>query len=183
MGKKVSTEYESGLFHAKGHEITGIPIARNFICRLTADKSLIHYVLNMVECHMRPNVCARDNSSVNATCKMFRRSVSPSDLILLSYCDCVSSHAIGESGVYDPEKVRKTAENNMDFLKKRLKIYEERIKAPGVTGKDLIEAGYVPGKDFNESLEFCENLKLCGVPREQILKSVLSEFPQKNNII
>ena len=45
---------------------------------------------------------------------------------------------------------------------------------PHVTGQDLIDAGFEPGEDFREILEYAHKLRLAGVPKDLALKQVIA---------
>lgn len=45
---------------------------------------------------------------------------------------------------------------------------------PYVTGKDLIQAGFQPGDDFREILDYAHKLRLAGVSKDSALKQTLS---------
>ncbi|MBQ1252468.1 MAG: tRNA nucleotidyltransferase, partial [Firmicutes bacterium] len=87
FGKAICTEIINGEIHSYQHEIKGLPLVEDFLCRLSDEKKLHRYVLNMVELHMRPNFIAAANASVKATNKMFDKSAAPEDLLFLSFAD------------------------------------------------------------------------------------------------
>ncbi len=154
MGKAVSTETINGVIHAYGHETSGIPIAEKFVKRLTNEKGILRYVTNFVRLHMKPNITARASSAVKTTNRMFDESVDPIALIGFSECDSGKSDAL-------------------PWLEERYGIYLDYMSRPFVTGKDLIEAGAMPGEDFSALLAFAHKLRLAGVPKEQALRQTL----------
>jgi tRNA nucleotidyltransferase (CCA-adding enzyme) len=87
FGKAVSTKKIDGVIRALGHETEGLPWVEKFLKRITTDKKLIRYVLNMTMLHMRPNMLYAQKSGVKATNKLFDEAISPDDLIQLSLCD------------------------------------------------------------------------------------------------
>ena len=66
LGKIETTEVVNGRIHSYQHEKVGVPIAECFVRRITNDTSIIRYVKNMTELHMRPNMVAYSKSSVKA---------------------------------------------------------------------------------------------------------------------
>lgn len=163
FGKINTTEIKDGVIHAYGHEIAGVPVAKEFLQKLTLEKELIKYVLNMVQNHMKPNITVNHNSSVKATNKMFDSSVAPGDLIQLALCDSIG-------------KLPKENTNNAEkFLFKRLEIFNEYMSRPYVMGRDLIEAGITPGESFSNLLELAHKLRLAGVSKQDALKQVISQ--------
>ncbi|MBR6808782.1 MAG: tRNA nucleotidyltransferase [Clostridia bacterium] len=162
FGKAISTEEVNGAVHAYQHEIEGLPLAERFLRRICAENKLIAYVLNMTELHMKPNTMARVGSALKNTNKLFDRSVDPEALVLLALAD--DRGRILQNPAADTEA----------FLYERLGIFKEMMARPCVLGRDLIEAGIQPGKDFTEILEYAHKLRLAGIPKENSLKQVLA---------
>lgn len=162
FGKIICTEEKNGIYHAYGHETKGIDIVREFLRRITCEKKLVRYVLNMTELHMKPNVLAGSYSSLKATNKMFDSSVCPEDLIYFAKAD--------NDGRITEEK----SEFNERFLTERLDAYKSIMAEPYVAGKDLIDAGLVPDKNFSEILNYAHKLRLAGIKKESALKQTLS---------
>ena len=46
-------------------------------------------------------------------------------------------------------------------------------------GRDLIEAGLAPGKEFSELLAYAHKLRLAGIDKENALKQVLAQARKK----
>lgn len=167
FGKITSTEFVKGDYHAYSHETLGLPIVKKFLRRITNENALYSYVLNMTELHMKPNALAADKSSVKATNKMFDSAKSPNDLILLALCD--------GQGKIPPKPVKQTEA----FLRERLKIFDEYMSRPYVSGQDLIEAGIKPGQSFSELLSYAHKLRLAGVSKTDALSQVLAYSRKK----
>lgn len=162
FGKSIATEYKDGAWHAYQHEKLGLPLVETFLARLTSESQLTKYVLNMVELHMRPHAVTFSESSIKKTNHMYDQALEPVDLVLLAGCDNRSS--INELPFVDGEP----------FLMERLAIYEEYMSRPYVMGRDLVEAGMKPGKNFSDILEYAHKLRLAGVERESALKQTLA---------
>lgn len=163
LGKIDATTVEDdGVVHAYGHEEKGLGRTEKFLSRLTCDRSLTEYVLNMCALHMKPNKMAVSGSAIKSTNKLFDGSVEPNDLILLALSD-----AHGKSSVYD-------FVDTAPFLWERLGVYKEYMSRPYVTGGDLIEAGIRPCREFSEILGYSHKLRLCGTPKESALKQTLA---------
>lgn len=160
FGKPKTTENRNGVWHAYHHEIEGVSEAEKFMKRLTNEKNLIRYVLNMVEHHMKPNVMAGAGSSVRATNRLYDSSVEPEALICLALCDSMGK------GLRENETEK--------FLRERLAVYRDTMSKPYVMGRDLIEAGLTPDGSFTQLLEYAHKLRLAGVPKESALKQTLS---------
>lgn len=169
FGKPVSLSIDdNGIAHTYGHETDGLPLVEKFLERLTTDKKLIKYVLNMTELHMQPNIKAANKSRIKSTNKMFDLSVEPYDLILLSECDNLGKLPASES--------------NMGFLLDRLDTYYEMMNKPYVTGEDLITAGLKPCEAFSDILGYAHKLRLAGVNKEHALTQTLSYARKKGSV-
>ena len=162
FGKTVATRVTDGVAHAYGHETAGLPIAEKFLKRLTNETRLIEYVLNLTELHMKPNVAARDRVKRRTTNRLFDRAVDPEALIFLGLCD-----SLGKIPVQPPEDTEK-------FLFHRLRVYRETMAKPFVAGKDLINAGLTPNKNFSEILSFAHKLRLAGIEKQDALIQTLA---------
>lgn len=162
LGKAACTALSDGTLHAYKHELVGQPIAEAFLQRITSERRLIEYVLNMVYLHMKPNTVAGAKSAVKTTNRMFDQSVDPKGLIALALAD-------------DRGRITQApATNHEAFLLDRLEIFREVMARPFVMGKDLIQAGLRPDKDFTRILDHAHKLRLAAVPKDTALKQVLA---------
>ncbi len=162
FGKAVTTEKKNGRIHSYEHEIKGLPLIEEFLNRITGEKDVLGYVLNMVPLHMKPNVVAASKSAVKVTNRMFDKAAAPGDLIYFAMSDKpVMSGDNPFTG--DP-----------DFLFERYEIYKATMAKPYVTGSDLIEAGLEPGGSFADILAYAHKLRLAGTEKESALKQTLA---------
>ena len=167
FGKILVTEENEGRIRSIGHEKEGLPLIRQFLQRLTDEKKLIRYILNLAEHHMRPNILASQHSKIKSTNKMFDQTEDPEALLLLARAD----HLGRPGSVYD--------RINEEFLQERLKIYRRTMEKPFVRGEDLIAAGLTPGAEFSELLSYAHRLRLAGVEKDAALKQTLHYRRQK----
>lgn len=166
FGKAVTlSEDSSGAIHSYRHETEGLPAVRQFLDRLTGDKRITKYVLNMTELHMQPNKKAAAESRIKSTNKMFDSSAEPYDLILLADCDNRGRLPVSKSG--------------REFLMSRLKLYNEMMSRPYVMGKDLIASGLTPCEEFSEILEYAHKLRLAGEEKSKALRQTLAYAKKK----
>lgn len=160
FGKPIALSVdENGVSHTFTHETAGLSIIKAFLERLTSGKMLLRYVLNMTELHMQPNIKAENKSRIKSTNKMFDQSVEPRDLITLAECD--------SRGKIPKGKI------NTEFLCERLGIYREMMKAPYLTGDDLIAVGFVPCVEFSDVLAYAHKLRLAGVSKGHALSQTI----------
>ncbi len=162
LGKISTTERIKGRIHSYEHETKGLPVVESFARRVTAEKGVIDYLLNMVPLHMRPNVMAYSRSAVKSTNKLFDLADAPEDLIYFADADRpLFSGTEAFSG-------------DSAFLFERLSLFNEMMEKPYVMGRDLIDAGLEPGEDFGEILDFAHKLRLAGIEKELALKQALA---------
>lgn len=162
FGKAITTTYDSEYIHSYQHEIKGLPLVEKFITRLSNDKKLKQYVLNMTQLHMLPNTLAMNNSKVKKTNRLYYDSVDPLGLIQLAISD--------DYGRISGAKHIETQTYMMD----RLQHFNEMMKKDYVKGEDLIKAGLKPGANFKEILDYALKLRLAEVEKEEALKQTLA---------
>ena len=162
FGKTVATEEKNGKIHAYGHEVEGLPIVEKFLDRLTNEKAIHKYVLNMTELHMKPNMQVEQHASKKAFMKMFDQALSPKDLLLLAKAD---HQGRGNASSYDEMEA---------FLLDKLAVFEELMRRPFVHGADLVEAGMEPSPKFSEALAHAYKMRLAGMTKEHALKQTLA---------
>ena len=167
LGKCVATQVQAdGRITAYGHEVLGLELVERQLRRITGCERTIRYVCNQAELHMRPNMLCAAHSKKKKTRQLFDMSLCPNDLILLSRADA--------SGKLD-EPYR---EENEVWLRERLEDYQNRLKQPMVTGRDLIDAGLRPGPDFSALLQRARMLHFSGIDRRNALKQILSKMKE-----
>lgn len=163
FGKAICTEVIKGKLHAYGHETIGLPLVKTFMRKLTSEKNLISYVLNLTKYHMKPNKLAADNSSIKSTNKLFDASVDPEALICLATADRLGR--VTKSKKCIPYE---------KFLYERLDVYRDYMNRPYVMGQDLIDAGLIPSTKFSSYLNFAHKLRLAGIDKQIALKQTLA---------
>lgn len=162
LGKQDALQNDNGRIRALGHEEAGIPLAETFLSRITREKGLHNYVVNMVQLHMQPNIMAARGSGQKKFCHLFDKSVCPEDLLLLAKAD-----ALGRSIEQDYSP--------MEFnLQQKYLRYREIMAQPFVQGSDLIAAGFEPGKDFGPALSYAHKMRLAGVAKENALRQTIA---------
>lgn len=162
FGKTVCTQVINGEIKSYGHEAEGVPIAKEFLKRITNDKKIIDYVSNLVKLHMKPHTLAADNSSIKSTNRMYDEAIDPVALICIAIAD--------SKGKIAPREYI----SNDEFLYSRLDIYNEYMSRPFVSGKDLIDNGLNPGKNFSDILNYAHKLRLAGIDKQSALKQTIA---------
>ena len=103
---------------------------------------------------------AKSNSSFKSSRRMYSKSIQPKDLILLAKADHLGRL---NSEPYDTYEI---------WLNSRLNDFYNVCGEPLLTGKDLIEMGYTPSKEFKEILDNAFNLQISGLSKFQIIKQL-----------
>src|SRR5579864_7980436 len=145
-----------------GHVELGEKIARDILTRLRFSNAEIEQVVALIANHMRfKHVREMRESKLKRMLRMERFD----EHLELRRLDCSSSH-----GNLD----------NYDFAKTKLAELPPEELRPSrlLTGRDLIEAGYVPGPNFARMLEAAEDAQLESRihSKEEALELVKLEF-------
>jgi len=145
-----------------GHVELGEKIARDILTRLRFSNAEIEQVVALIANHMRfKHVREMRESKLKRMLRMERFD----EHLELHRLDCSSSH-----GNLD----------NYDFAKTKLAELPPEELRPSrlLTGRDLIEAGYVPGPNFARMLEAAEDAQLESRihSKEEALELVKLEF-------
>ena len=146
-----------------GHVDVGVKMAAEICRRMRFSNDDTDQILALVDNHMRFGDVHKMKES---TLKKFWRLPMFDEHLELHRMDCLSSNGLVESYEYAREKLRATP--------------PEAIRPqPLITGRDLIEAGYVPGERFKTILEAVEDAQLEGklASRETAMDFVRREFP------
>ncbi len=162
FGKQLCTERTNGVLHSYNHETIGLPLVESFMERITTEKGLTKYVMNLSEFHMRPNLLAGSNASIKSTNRLFDLSVDPTALIYLAISDGLGKSPCADISLYE------------GYLIERLNVYREYMSRPFVMGRDLIAAGLTPSERFSDYLAYAHKLRLAGVAKEDALRQTLS---------
>lgn len=166
LGKpNVTKLHEDGIISSKGHEIEGVQVTVRFINRITTNKSLIVFIMNMVKNHMRPNEIALCGNK--KTIRKLMVDTDINEILLLSEAD---------------HKGRGISEKEKDYtntIKWFNKMIDEVSTSPGkiqpfITGKDLINNGINPGVEMGNMIKKAFDLQLEGLLKEDILDILLS---------
>lgn len=160
LGKPSSTVVcEDGTLTCPDHAPRGVPFAEKALGRLTNDRRLIAYVLDMVKRHMDPLFLFKENARPDKTRALLDASVCSEDLLVLTRAD-----SLGKGKPTKPEKDLFWRERYSDYLTWRTE--------PRVSGADLIAAGFAPGEEMGKLLKLTYRWALEGVSREEALQRI-----------
>lgn len=180
FGKVNTTEINNkGQICTINHEITGIPIANNFLKRIYNNKSFTKYVDNMIEYHMKAHNCFDNRSRTRTTNLMFDKLLYPKDFILLVYADSIG-HDLDNLDNRQFNMFLEKAMTESGFLTDRYLDYGKRISEPHITAEDLINIGLKPSPLFKIILDKAWDMHLKGIKKEHVLKQVADILTENN---
>ena len=125
-----------------GHDQAGVPLAKSFMQRITAEKELADRVLNIVEYHMAPGDLSRSNAKDSAW-KRLHNKIPLNIIAYMSKADAGGRAGSSLNDYHEPSE-------------KALRFFEEygaEPIPPVLMGKHFIEAGYEPGPIIGKLLK------------------------------
>ncbi len=168
FGKPFCTQEINGKITSHKHESLGIEPTISFLSKLTNEKKFIEIVCSLVKNHLTPFQLYLAESSLKAI-KRLSLKVNIEDLCLVCLADC-----LGRT-ILDKEKCPKATSWLLEKAKE-LEIHNEPIKQL-VLGRDLIELGFKPSKEFKEILDFAFDLQLDeNMRKDEIIKKIIEKY-------
>ena len=168
FGKPFCTQEINGKITSHKHESLGIEPTISFLSKLTNEKKFIEIVCSLVKNHLTPFQLYLAESSLKAI-KRLSLKVNIEDLCLVCLADC-----LGRT-ILDKQKCPKATSWLLEKAKE-LEIHNVAIK-PLVLGRDLIELGFKPSKEFKEILEFAFDLQIDeNMKKEEIIKNIIKKY-------
>jgi len=150
-----------------GHDKAGAPIARQFMKRLTDEKNVTEQAAKIVEYHMMPGNLSRGDAKDPAWKRLHNRL----RLDVLAYMSRADSAGRSDTSLEDPHPPSEKAHKYFGIF--------GQGKIPAILlGRDLIDAGYKPGKQFGEILDYAYNLQIDrGVDsKDELIKKVQRKY-------
>lgn len=153
IGKPITTfTDENGRIRSPAHDVEGLPLAEQFLRRLTDHRQLIDEVLPLIETHMRPNEYYRTKAGPAAVRRLADK---------VGRIDRLLRVAAADMGGRPPLPADFPAGDWLRARADELAIRDARPK-PIVQGRDLIDLGLKPGKRFGPILQACFEAQLDG---------------------
>jgi tRNA nucleotidyltransferase (CCA-adding enzyme) len=149
FGKPATTTLLNGKLISHNHDNAGVEPTILFLKRLTDDKSLIESVIPLVKYHLAPFALYRDKSSKSAVRRLALK-VNIENLVLVAKADTFG-RTLKNITFFEGEWLLDMA--------KMLNVEKYPVKN-FIGGKDLIELGLKPSKDFKRLLDYAYNLQL-----------------------
>lgn len=153
IGKPVTTFTDpDGRIRSPAHDVEGLPLAEQFLRRLTDHRDLIEQVLPLIETHMRPADFYKNQAS-DAAIRRLADKVGRLDRLLRV--------ANADMGGRPPLPADFPAGEWLRERAEQLAVRDNRPK-PIVQGRHLIDLGFKPGKQFGPILKACFEAQLDG---------------------
>ncbi len=164
MGKPAVTTSD---LRAIGHDKAGVLPAIQFMSNLTDNKKLIERVANIVENHMQPGNLYRGEARNSRWLKLHKK-VPLEILGALSRCDSLAKDQ-------HPADIMSVEHPVSSYAWERAEIFRKnKTRKAVITGKDLINAGFVPGPEFKHMIEFAEETYYDDkLSKEELLKVII----------
>lgn len=154
MGKAVTTVMSEGRWRALGHEEAGVPIARQFLGRLTREQALIEEIVPHVANHDKPSALFRAQSGDNAVRRLALRVGRIDRLLRVDLADRQGR---------PPQVVGDTTEHGDWLLAKAQGMnLDKGVPKPVMLGRHLVARGLKPGRDFKRILDAAFEAQLEG---------------------
>ncbi len=145
LGKATHTQITPEKITAIGHEKAGVEPTKSFLYRLTNEHDFIASILPLVRYHLAPSIYFRGKAK-NSTIRKLATKVNIEELVIVARADFLGRTTEASlKGIYEAG----------DWLLKKaeeLDVYSEPLK-PLLQGRDLIELGYKPSKEFKFLLD------------------------------
>lgn len=168
LGKPFCTEVLENKVTSYRHETLGEKPTISFLSKLTNEKKLIEKVVPLVKNHLTPFQLYLANSSLKAI-KRLSLKVNIEDLCLVCLADCLGRD------IQDKEKCPKATSWLLEQAK-LLNIENNALK-PYVLGRDLINLGLNPSKEFKQILDYALDLQIDeNLTKEEILIYIKNKY-------
>lgn len=162
IGKPSTTEFdEKGILRSKNHDKVGADIAVSILNRLTTEKEIAKYVYSLTKYHM---VAHKLLELKDYKIKKIMLDCDINDLLILNTCD-ISGRESSESSIQRLSKVKSKFEKINELSEGGFGVIE-----PYIQGRNLIELGMKPSKEFGELIKASFELQLQGKSKSDILE-------------
>lgn len=160
IGKTSTTEMRDGNLTSQGHSEAGVEPTLTFLERINADNETKEKVVKFVEYHLAPVMLFKDGGKKGAVRRLARK-MHPSnieELLVVCVADQRGRHP------------KKSPEDFVDWIMEVSVDMNVLTKPPEhvLTGKELIELGFKPGKQMGEVIHALDFLRdECNLTKEQ----------------
>ncbi|WP_072680009.1 CCA tRNA nucleotidyltransferase [Arcobacter sp. LA11] len=164
LGKPLCTKEIEGRITSHKHESLGIEPTISFLSKITNEKRFIEKIIPLVKNHLAPFQLYKAESSIKAV-KRLSLKCNIEDLSIVCLADCKGRT------IPDKDKCDKAVSWLLEKARE-MNISNEGLK-PLVQGRDLIDLGMNPSKEFKDILEYALNLQIEeNLNKEEILINI-----------
>ena len=168
LGKPFCTKEINGRITSHRHEALGVEPTVNFLNRITNEKKFCEKIVPLVKNHLAPFQLYKAESSLKAV-KRLSLKCNIEDLCIVCIADCKGRT------IPDKDKCDKAIEWVLNKARE-MNISKEGLK-PFVQGRDLINLGIKPSKEFKDILEYALNLQIDeNLNKDQIIEEVKTKY-------
>ena len=154
MGKPETTYTdEDGHIRSPRHDVLGVPVATNFLERITRQKKIFEEVLPLVKQHMRPLSLYRDGAGDSAIRRLAARVKRIDRLVRVARADNSGRPPIIPDFPEGKWLLDRTAQLSI----------QDNAPKPILQGRHLIDLGVKPGPKFGKILDLAYDAQLGGV--------------------
>ena len=154
LGKATHTQVTPEKISAIGHERAGVEPTERLMYRLTNEHDFIKSLLPLVEHHLAPSIYFRGKAK-NSTIRKLATKVNIEELVTVARADFLGRTTEASiKGIYEAGDLLLQKAEELD-------VYSEPLK-PLLQGRDLIELGYKPSKEFKSLLNSIYSEQLDG---------------------
>lgn len=152
---KPETSYsdDTGRIRSPRHDVKGVPVAQQFLERLTRQKKIFEEVLPLVEQHMRPLALYRDGAGDSAVRRLAARVKRVDRLVRVAHADKYGRPPIRPDGFPEGEWL---------LQKTKALAIEDNAPKPILLGRHLLELDIKPGPHFGKILDRAYQAQLDG---------------------
>lgn len=164
IGKPLVTTPEG---HAPKHNEVGLDVFKEV--KIIQSKKQREYISTMIMYHMHLMNMARNHSrdiKYLRLLKLIDQKVSLNDLIWISCCDKLGRGRVAYEQYYD----------FWEYINDKIDRLGSQAQRPLVTGKDLLDIGFLPDDQMKLLLDEAYDLRLQGLNKEKILRSLKKKY-------
>lgn len=171
IGKPATTKPdENGIIRSIDHENVGADISNEILKRLTTEKDIANYVRKLTKYHMTAHKLLELK---DYKIKKIMLDCDINDLLILNTCD-ISGREESESSRERLTKVKSKFEKVS-----KLSVGDFGKINPYIQGRDLIDLGLNPSKEFGNILNNAFELQLQGKSKEELLDIIKNKINPK----
>lgn len=156
FGKPGTTQSVGGRVRSRGHDVSGVRVARDFLERLRAPNELVEQVAAIVRYHLAPGLYPRQGAKPRAYRRLAREleaaSVTMELLLRVSTADFMGRTT---------REARERRYEDGDEFGRQMEALGIEAKAPedAVQGRHLLDRGLTPGPRFGLILARCRDVQ------------------------